>query len=318
MAGVLGSVLLLTGVYGQRTYVQQSVLSTGEWHQLAVGSPGLQRIDAAVFSRLGIPLPVPTSSIRLFGNGGGMLPEANLSDRTDDLRENAIFIEDGGDGSFSGSDYVLFYSEGADRWEPDPAGRSYRFQRNLYSPEAYYYLNIAPGGRRVGVQAAVGSASFTVDRYDERFVHEPDSLNFLSSGKGWYGDEFGTGPGRLLTREYLVPSGIPVAGTSVTVRTDVIARSNGQPAHNPTPSDATISRTPGVKPAIVGCSGACGPTQISQAPKIQSAASSTRLLRIASSPGAVRGVRAGTARRASSVAMPGRSAARSTSASSAA
>lgn len=247
MAGVLGSVLLLTGVYGQRTYVQQSVLSTGEWHQLAVGSPGLQRIDAGVFSRLGIPLPVPTSSIRLFGNGGGMLPEANLSDRTDDLRENAIFIEDGGDGSFSGSDYVLFYSEGADRWEPDPAGRSYRFQRNLYSPEAYYYLNIAPGGRRVGVQAAVGSASFTVDRYDERFVHEPDSLNFLSSGKGWYGDEFGTGPGRLLTREYLVPSGIPVAGTSVTVRTDVIARSNGQPAafevrlngalvHRPTPA----------------------------------------------------------------------------------
>ncbi|NBU29708.1 MAG: hypothetical protein EBS42_16310, partial [Caulobacteraceae bacterium] len=94
----------------------------------------------------------------------------------------------------------------------------------------YYYLNIANGGRRVGAQSPVGPASFSVDRFEERFVHEPDSLNFLSSGKGWYGDEFGTGPGRLLTRDYTVPAGIPVAGTSVAVRTDVIARSNGQPA----------------------------------------------------------------------------------------
>lgn len=230
IAGVLGFFLLWAGVHGQRTYVQQSVLSTGEWHQLAVGSTGLQRIDAAVFSRLGISLPVPSSSIRLFGNGGGMLPEANLSVRVDDLRENAIFIEDGGDGSFGASDYILFYGEGPDRWEPDSAVRSFRFQRNLYSGEAFYYLNISTGGRRVGSQPMVAPASFTVDRFEERFVHEPDSLNFLSSGKGWYGDEFGTGPGRLLTREYPVTAGIPVAGTWVTVRTDVIARSNGQPA----------------------------------------------------------------------------------------
>jgi len=230
IAGVLGFVLLSAGVQGQRTYVQQSVLATGEWHQLAVGSPGLQRIDAGVFSRLGIPLPVPSASIRLFGNGGGMLPEANLSARVDDLRENAIFVEDGGDGSFGGSDYILFYSEGPDRWVPDSAGRSFRFQRNLYSSEVFYYLNISTGGRRVGSISPVGSATFTVDRFEDRFVHEPDSLNFLSSGKGWYGDEFGTGPGRLLTREYTVPAGIPVAGTSVWVRSDIIARSNGQPA----------------------------------------------------------------------------------------
>ncbi len=230
LAAVLVCVVLAGETRGQRTYVSQSVLATGDWYQLGVSASGLHRIDAGVFSRLGITLPVASASIRLFGNGGAMLPEANLSTRVDDLRENAIWVEDGGDGSFGGSDYILFYSEGPERWEPDSANRAFRFVRNLYSGEAFYYLNIASNGRRVGVQPAVGAPTFGTDRFEARHAQEPDSLNFLASGKGWYGDEFGTGPGRLLSREYVLPGGAAVAGTPVTVRSEVIARSNGVPA----------------------------------------------------------------------------------------
>lgn len=226
----LACVLLAMGARGQRVYASQSVLATGDWYQLAVATAGIYRLDASIFSRLGISLPIPSASIRLYGNGGGMLPEANLSTRTDDLQENAIFVEDGGDGSFSGPDYILFYAEGPDRWVGDSSQQSFSFIRNLYSGESFYYLNIAPGGRRVGVQSVPGPATFSTDRFTERYVREPDSLNFLTSGKGWYGDEFGTGPGRLLSREYTLPSALAVANSQVTVRTDVIARSNGTPA----------------------------------------------------------------------------------------
>ncbi len=50
--------------------------------------------------------------IRIFGNGGGMLPEKNSDARRDDLQEIAIAIYDGNDGNFDEGDYILFYAEG--------------------------------------------------------------------------------------------------------------------------------------------------------------------------------------------------------------
>ncbi len=50
----------------------------------------------------------PPDHIRIFGNGGGMLPEKNSDARRDDLQEIAIAIYDGNDGNFDEGDYILF------------------------------------------------------------------------------------------------------------------------------------------------------------------------------------------------------------------
>src|SRR6202030_1035086 len=110
-------------------------------YKIAVNTPGVYKIDLSFLSKLGVNTSgLASNSIRLFGNGGGMLPEANNIPRPDDLRENAIMIVDGGDGILNGSDYILFFSNGADQWLTDSVNKKFIHKKNLYSDQAYYYL----------------------------------------------------------------------------------------------------------------------------------------------------------------------------------
>src|SRR3954453_5167600 len=92
----------------QRTYAASSVLASGDWYKISVKEAGVYKVDAAFLKNLGIASgKVTSSSIRLFGNGGTMLPESCSADVIDDLHEDAIEVHDGGDGIFEGADYFL-------------------------------------------------------------------------------------------------------------------------------------------------------------------------------------------------------------------
>ena len=211
----------------QRQYASASVLSTGTWYRIAVSQQGIYRIDASMLTGMGITIPFPSGAIRLFGNGGMMLPEANLEKRMDDLKENAIWVQDGGDGSFNTGDFLLFYAPGPQEWKPDAATGAYRFRKNLYSDSAYYYINISGQGKRISLQPST-SPGIAVNSFDDFYAHELDTVNFLSSGKEWYGEEFGTGPGRIQTREFTLPVPGLIVNTPLTLTSDVIARSAAQ------------------------------------------------------------------------------------------
>ncbi|HSF44863.1 MAG TPA: hypothetical protein VLA58_02595, partial [Chitinophagaceae bacterium] len=140
--------------WGQRQYAAHSVLSTGTWYKISTSAPGIYKLDAASLSRVGVTTPFPSSQLRLFGNGGKMLGEDNASPRPDDLLENAIWVDDGGDGSFSGNDYFLFYAPGPDLWDWDAQAARYRNTKNLYADSAYYYITIGGQGKRITAQAS--------------------------------------------------------------------------------------------------------------------------------------------------------------------
>ena len=180
-----------------------------------------------MLSSLGISLPFPSGSLRFFGNGGRMLPEANAAKRADDLTENAIWVQDGGDGSFNSNDYFLFYAPGPQSWDRDPVTGLYHFRKNLYSDSAYYYISTGGQGKRIPVQPTA-PANITVNSFNDYYAHELDTVNFLSSGKEWYGEEFGNGPGRVPSRDFNIPVQGLIAGTPLTIYSDVIARSAGQ------------------------------------------------------------------------------------------
>ncbi len=225
---LLLQLFLSTPGRAQRNYAARSVLATGNWYKLSTAAQGIYRIDASALTRLGINLPIPSAQIRMYGNGGQMLPENNALPRQDDLAELAIQVEDGGDGSFSGTDYFLFYAPGPHSWTWDEALKMYRFQRNLYADSAWFYVKVEGEGRRVKTQGeAVGNV--TVNSYDERWVFEKDTINFLHSGKEWYGEEFGTAPGKVQSRNYTIAlQERALAEPGVAVYTDVVARAVGQ------------------------------------------------------------------------------------------
>jgi hypothetical protein len=213
----------------QRTYADRSVLASGSWFKISTGGPGVYRVDAALLASLGMSLPVSSNTIRLYGNGGRMLPEQNAIARPDDLLENAIWVDDGGDGQFNGQDYFLFYAPGPDRWFPDPQTGQLRHESNLYSRSGFYFISAGGEGLRVERQPDPGPAQLVPDRFEDYYFHELDSLNFLSSGRQWYGEEFGTGPGQQPSRVFTLPLAGLIPGTPVTVVSDVIGRSVGNP-----------------------------------------------------------------------------------------
>ncbi len=213
--------------YAQRMYAPHSVLASGNWYKISVKEAGIYKMDIPFLNTLGITGNIPSQSIRLYGNGGKMLDESNAGAWTDDLIENAITVVDGGDGVLNGSDYILFYAQGPHEWLKDSANSRFRHRKNLYSDKAFYFLSIGGMGKRVAASPLVSAPNLTVTDFSERVFYELDSVNFLGSGKEWYGEEFADAPGKMLSRNFSVQLPGQLLNAPVLVMTNFISRSVG-------------------------------------------------------------------------------------------
>ncbi len=169
-----------------------SVLATGSWYKMGVSESGIYKIDVAFLTGMGInAATVDPAMIQIYGNGGGMLSQANSDSRDDDLVENAIYVNDDGNGVFDNNDYVLFYAESPNTWAYDATAQNYTHTFNLYSTENYYFLTFnRQAGKRVSSQPSVNGAAQTINTFDEHLFSETDLFNIIDSGREWYGNQF--------------------------------------------------------------------------------------------------------------------------------
>ena len=215
----------------QRLYAPNSVLAIGNWYKIGLKQAGVYKVDVNMLTALGINTSnLSSASIRLYGNGGGMLEENNAQPRTDDLFENSIEVIDGGDGIFNGTDFFIFYAPGPHRWEKDTANQSFKHRKNLYSDTSFYYININGTGKRIPLISTTSSPTITVNSYNERYFYENDLVNLLNSGKQWYGEEFSNNPGGTSTRSFTVDWPGLILTQPVTLVSDLAARSVGATA----------------------------------------------------------------------------------------
>ncbi len=120
-----------------------SVLSSGSWYAVAVQDRGVYKITHDDFKKMGFSSPINPHKIKVFGNVGGMLPQAINEPRPIDLTENAIFVAGAADGTFDRADYVLFFAEGADRIQFDIKRQVFAYEKNVYSDKNYYFITVA-------------------------------------------------------------------------------------------------------------------------------------------------------------------------------
>jgi hypothetical protein len=227
---LLGALVLnVLLVRAQRTYPANSVLASGNWYKLSVDAEGVYRIDVPFLNSLGITGAIPSAQVRLFGNGGAPLPEANAEKPAGDLQENSIFVSDGGDGTLNGGDYILFYTRGPHQWIKDSLNKRFTHRENIYSDRSFYYITIGGNGLRVAQAASLTGSTGTVSSFSERYFHELDTVNFLSSGKEWFGEEFSNTPGRTLSRNFILPL-TDLLAQPATLITNVAARSVNAPS----------------------------------------------------------------------------------------
>lgn len=169
----------------------QSVLSTGNWYKISIEGEGIYKLDRAFFQQLGLnPGSIDPRNIRIYGNGGGMLPEANDEFRYDDLQENAIFVEGEADGSFNQNDYVLFYGQSQHRWRYNSNQEKFRHTYNVYSERTFYFINVdqGPGKRMANKPQSTNAITDVVTAFDDYKFLESEEENLVGSGRRWFGE----------------------------------------------------------------------------------------------------------------------------------
>ncbi len=171
--------------------VENSVLASGEWYKLPIMQTGVYKLDFNYLKNIGINVAgINPKKIRIYGNGGGMLPQKNSEDRAEDLIENAILVMDGSDGKFDQEDYILFYGQDASRHQLMVDGEL-DYQKNFYSDTSFYFLTLAlDDGLRIAERENLGSDQAKINQYDDFIVYEKDEFNIINSGREWYGEKF--------------------------------------------------------------------------------------------------------------------------------
>ncbi len=187
--------LISTQVFCQ---TEQSVLANGQWFKIALDHDGVYKIDRDFLSdRLGLDLQnIDARTVKVFGNGGRMLPQANATLRPFDLVENPTYAEGLADGSFDAGDFLLFYGIG-----PHELGireNQIQYENNIYSDSSFYFITIGGAPAQSLPTQTTTSGDFpTRNVYQELIAHEIDERNILKSnlsrggsGREWYGEVF--------------------------------------------------------------------------------------------------------------------------------
>lgn len=186
-------ILAFTGIGISTTPLQaQSVLATGKWYKVAVEKTGVYKITGKTFKKMGFDLSkTDPRKIKIYGNKGGMLPQANQSPRANDLIENAIFISGEADGKFSSDDYILFYGQGADTYFFKEDKDIIAYEKNLYADKNYYFITVSEtNGKRIVTDTEIPGALPVVNSFENFFYHESDTYSELKSGREWFGERF--------------------------------------------------------------------------------------------------------------------------------
>ncbi len=169
------------------TSISNSVLASGAWYRFYVEKSGVYKITRGFLQQLGFDTNTDPRNIKIYGNGGRMLPLLNEVDYPADLAENAIRFVGEEDGSFDNSDYILFYAEGVDNWNTDS-----RTHINLFADRSYYYVTSSGGvGKRITTMPEpTGAPDVTTASFDEYVYHERDLVSIARLGRKWHGEQF--------------------------------------------------------------------------------------------------------------------------------
>ena len=118
--------------------------------------------------------------LKIFGNGGKVMPLKNSTPYPEDITELAIEVTGEQDGSFDNDDYILFYAQSDKEWSLE-----YDSNLNIYTNNTYYFVQIDDqNGKRIQpYQAPAGTPVETFDQYRARKFYEKDKTIFTYIGR---------------------------------------------------------------------------------------------------------------------------------------
>lgn len=169
--------------------ISNSVLENGDWYKFYIDKTGIFRLSKSFLDNLGINTSsIDPRTIKVFGQGGQMLPLPNAENYPIDLTENPVKFVGLDDGVFNNGDYILFYGVG-----PTGFNSESNTNNNIFTDRACYFININSGGNAKQVQPYIepsGITTETINTFHDYQFHEVDDYNLASLGRRWFGDRF--------------------------------------------------------------------------------------------------------------------------------
>ncbi len=202
------SIVLMIIVLGNSNPLHsQSVLKSGQWYKIAVEENGVYKISYEDFITMGFDASqIIPSNIQVFGNVEGVLPEKNNILVPNELIENPIYVHGADDNSFDAGDYIAFYAKGPDDIEYERLLERFRYYGHPYSDQNFYFITVGetPGKRITDVQSSSEPPFKTVTDFIDFQYHEVNLVNFVKSGRKWFGENFDDNP--VLTLDFDYPN----------------------------------------------------------------------------------------------------------------
>ncbi len=189
--------LISTNKVGNAKIISNSVLNSGEWYRFYVDTTGVFILSKSFLQRLGVKVNnIDPRTIKVFGNGGRMIPYSNSVTYPFDVQENAIKFVGEEDGVFNNEDYIIFYAQGPKEYNVES-----NTNINCYTDKAYYYINVGSGtGKRIqSFTQPTGPVDMVINTFHDYKFHEVDKYNIAFLGRRWFGERFDVTNNRTFT-----------------------------------------------------------------------------------------------------------------------
>lgn len=206
-----------SSIFQKTAAISNSVLASGEWYKFYIQKSGVYKVTKSFLQSLGFdPSNIDPRRIKIYGNGGKILPLANSVYYPEDLTENAIQVIGESDGIFNNEDYILFYAEGTDNWTSEN-----QTNLNLYDTKSYYYITATGNeGKRIpNFNQPTGNSTLELNTFDDYQFHEIDQNNIAHLGRQWLGESFD------INQEQEFSFNFPNLDTTIPVKIEVRAAS---------------------------------------------------------------------------------------------
>ena len=178
----------ITNKFFNSKAIGNSVLSRGQWYKFYVDTTGVFQLSKNFIKQLGVDVDnIDPRTIKIYGNGGEIIPYSNALAQPFDVLENAIKFVGEEDGVFNNGDYILFYAQGPKEYNAES-----NTNINCYTDKTYYFLNISPSnGKRIQpLTQPSGPVDMVIDTFEDYQFHEIDEHNLAMLGRRWFGDRF--------------------------------------------------------------------------------------------------------------------------------
>ena len=203
--------------------ITESVLSSGSWFKFKIHKSGIYQISYEnLIEKNIISGPIPSNQIAVFGNSSRMLDFTVGNSRPVDLSEIPSKIIEEDNSFFTSGSSILFYSEADGNEYYDSDDSILKKEVNLYSDTNFIYITTTALSRKTIPKQILTSPTDTIYDYVKLNHHEKEWVNFIKSGRQWFGESFNQNP---LTFKYTYNKPL-VEESGLKIEYRVCARSN--------------------------------------------------------------------------------------------